>query len=64
MSHKYNLGQSVVFTPGAGDAIDIASKGKITRLLPKEGKSYQYYVQVTNGPQRRVQEDQLRSTGD
>lgn len=61
MSHKYGLGQSVVFSPGPSDMRDSATAGKITRLLPKEGADYHYYIEFgPEGRQRRVWEKQLR----
>jgi hypothetical protein len=61
MSHKFSLGQTVVFTPGYGEVLDTATKGTITRLLPKEGADYQYHVQVDpHGPERRARESQLQ----
>lgn len=61
MSHKYGLGQSVVFSPGPSDMRDSATAGTITRLLPKEGSDYHYYIEFgPEGRQRRVWEKQLR----
>ena len=65
MSHKYAVGQSVVFSPGNANLSDNATNGKVTRLLPKEGAGYQYHVQFgPNGQQRRVEETQLRSANE
>jgi hypothetical protein len=62
MSHKFSLGQAVVFTPGFGEVLSATTKGTVTRLLPKEEANYQYHVQVDpNGPVRRAREDQLRT---
>jgi hypothetical protein len=62
MSHKFSLGQPVVFTPAPGEMPDIVTTGTVTRLLPKEGGEYQYHIQVDpDGLQRRVRESQLRS---
>ena len=61
MSRKFSLGQSVVFMPGDFEVLKTATRGTITRLLPKEGADYQYHVQVeTDGPGRRARENQLR----
>ena len=46
MSHKFSLGQAVVFSPGAHEALNIAAMSKITRLMPREGAEYQYDIQV------------------
>jgi hypothetical protein len=60
MSHKFNLGQAVVFMPGYGEVLSAATRGTITRLLPKEGADYQYHIQVDpKGPARRARENQL-----
>jgi hypothetical protein len=60
MSHKFSLGQAVVFTPISGEVLSTATRGTITRLLPKEGADYQYHIQVDpNGPARRARENQL-----
>ena len=62
MSHKYVLGQEVVFSPGPGEIVRNNARGKVTRLLPKEDASYQYRIQIEDEDQeRRVQENQLRS---
>lgn len=62
MSHKYTLGQGVVFSPGPGEIVRDNARGKVTRLLPKEDASYQYRVQLdAEDQERRVQEGQLRS---
>jgi hypothetical protein len=65
VSHKFALGQTVVYSPGSASASDVAASGKVTRLLPKEGGGYQYHVQFgPNGQQRRVEEAQLRSANE
>jgi hypothetical protein len=62
MGHKFSIGQAVVFTPGAGEALQTAVRGKITRLLPMEGSQYQYHVQTEpDGLERRARESQLHS---
>ena len=61
MSHKYTIGQSVMFSPGPGEIVRNNAHGKVTRHLPKEDASYQYRVQLdVEDQERRVQEDQLR----
>jgi hypothetical protein len=37
MSHKFSVNQAVVFTPGAGEIISLATMATVTRLLPVEG---------------------------
>lgn len=62
MSHKFSVGQTVVFTPGQVEVLKTATAGKITRLLPVEGVEHQYHVQVEHGgPDRRARESQLRA---
>jgi hypothetical protein len=64
-SHKYAIGQAVVYSPGSSGIVDGATSGKVTRLLPKEGSGFQYHVQFgPNGQQRRVDEAQLRAAND
>ena len=46
MSHKFSIGQAVVFSPGAREILNIATRSKITRLMPKEGAEHQYDIQV------------------
>jgi len=63
VSHKYTLGQGVVFSPGPGEIARDNARGKVTRLLPKEDVSYQYRIQLeVEDQERRVQESQLRSS--
>ena len=59
MSHKFTVGQSVVFTPGIGEvaANKLPVRATVTRLLPRNGTDYQYHIQVvTDGLLRRAQE--------
>ena len=61
MSHKFSLGQAVVFSPGAREILNVATRSKITRLMPMEAAGYQYDIQVeSDGLQRRALEHQLR----
>jgi hypothetical protein len=65
MSHKFNLGQAVVFTPDSGEVLATATKATVLRLLPRDGADYQYHVQIEpNGPARRARENQLRAAED
>lgn len=62
MNHKFAVGQAVVFTPVAGEVLQTATQGTITRLLPLVGADYQYHVRVgDDGPERRALESQLRT---
>jgi hypothetical protein len=63
MSHKFAVGQAVVFTPDAGEVgiISHPTMATVTRLLPMQGTEYQYHIQIeADGFQRRVRESQLR----
>ena len=46
MSHKFTLGQAVVFSPGAREILNVATRSKIARQ--------------SDGLQRRALEHQLR----
>jgi hypothetical protein len=62
MSHKFSVNQAVVFTPGAGEVISLATRAIVIRLLPVEGTEYQYQIQVAaDGLLRRVRQNQLRA---
>jgi hypothetical protein len=64
MSHKFTVGQAVVFTPDAGEVISsLATTATVTRLLPMGGDGeYQYHVKVdADGLLRRARESQLRA---
>jgi hypothetical protein len=62
MSHKFSIGQTVVYTPDAGEILRSATRGTITRLLPKEVEDYQYLVRVDpDSLDRRVRESQIRA---
>ncbi|WP_428491019.1 hypothetical protein [Rhodopila sp.] len=59
--HKFSLGQRLVFKPGTEFMVRISARCSVTRLLPKEGAEYQYYVRTElDGQLRRVLESQLR----
>jgi len=61
VTHKFCLGQDVVFTPGSGFVTRVPTLGKVTRLLPKEGTQYQYHIQFgPDSQQRMARESQLR----
>jgi hypothetical protein len=65
MSHKFTVGQTVVFTPGVGEvaANKFPVRATVTRLLPRDGVDYQYHIQVgTDGLLRRARESQLQPT--
>jgi hypothetical protein len=61
MSHRFSVGEAIIYTPGAGEILRAATRGTITRLLPKEGGDYQYLVRVDpDGLDRRAMESQIR----
>jgi hypothetical protein len=61
VAHKFGLGQSLVFTPGAEFAVRDPARCTVTRLLPKEGADFQYHVRIDlDGQQRRAWENQLQ----
>jgi hypothetical protein len=61
MSHKFTLGQAVMFSPGAREVLCVTSVCEITRLMPMEGAEYQYDIRVeSDGRLRRALEHQLR----
>ena len=61
MSHKFAIGEVVIFTPDAGAVINLAAMATVTRLLPMERGEYQYQVKVgADGLLRRARENQLR----
>jgi hypothetical protein len=61
MSHKFRLDQTVLLSSGSNEALISVTRGKVTRLMPKEGADYHYYILTeSDGLERRVQEHQLR----
>jgi hypothetical protein len=61
MSHKFSIGQTVIFTPETSE-IHTPTRGKITRLLPIDGTDYQYHIQAeSDGLVRLVRESQIRA---
>jgi hypothetical protein len=58
-THKFAVGQTVRFSPGAQSA-KLGGSYKIVRLLPAEANDYQYRVKsVLDGHERVVKESQL-----
>ena len=58
--HRFSLGQTLVFTPGAEFMVRTPASCTVARLLPKEGAEFQYYVRTElDGQLRRVWESQL-----
>jgi hypothetical protein len=62
LSHKFQIGQDVIYTPGVDDVMEREANATITRLLPREGADYQYHFQLQpTGPERRALENQIRA---
>ena len=60
-THRFSLGQDLVFMPDSDFFIRSPKRCKVTRLLPKEGAQYQYHIQTeAEDHQRRAEESQLR----
>lgn len=58
--HKFSVGQTVHFTPGAYDRAAPRGTYKVVRLLPPEARNNQYRIKSTlDGHERVVQEGQL-----
>ncbi|WP_119678022.1 hypothetical protein [Indioceanicola profundi] len=58
--HKFQVGQSLVFTPGRFEHQKGSDLFEVTRLLPAEGTELQYRVKNTgSGQERVVRESQL-----
>jgi hypothetical protein len=61
LRHKFQIGEDVIYTPGADDITEKEANGRITRLLPRDGTDYQYHVRVEpTGLERRALENQIR----
>ncbi len=59
-NHKFAVGQTVRFSPGAQLAATLRGSYKIVRLLPAEANDHQYRVKsVLDGHERVVKESQL-----
>jgi hypothetical protein len=59
-THKFSVGQTLNFSPDAGE--DRKSKGryKVVRQLPETGNMLQYRIKnETDGQERVVREDQV-----
>ncbi len=63
-SHKFNVGQSVRFSPDRLQSSTSRGRFKIVRLLPETANVLQYRVKSqTDGHERVVREDQLALFG-
>ena len=59
-THKFAVGQTVRFSPGAQSSATLRGSYKIVRLLPAEANDYQYRVKsALDGHERVVKESQL-----
>jgi hypothetical protein len=60
VTHKFSIGQAVIFVPRPGE-FTATSEAVVKRLLPSIGSEFQYHVQiVADGIERRALESQLR----
>lgn len=60
MTHSFALGQSVQYFPGPGEIAAERGTYVVVRLLPKDGRDYQYHIKhATSGELRLVREPQL-----
>jgi hypothetical protein len=58
--HKFKIGQTLEFQPGARDQATSRGRYEIVRLLPPEGFDNQYRVKsALDGHERVVKESQL-----
>ena len=58
--HKYTVGQSVEFSPGARDGSAARGRYEVVRHLPSETRDLQYRVKSSvDGHERVVRESQL-----
>jgi len=59
-THRFKVGQALVFTPGRMEGRQTADLFEITRLLPPAGEDLQYRVRHSGtGQERVVRESQL-----
>jgi hypothetical protein len=59
-THKFKVGQNLVFSPSRYEYRQISGLFEVTRLLPPEGAELQYRVKDTgSGQERVVRESQL-----
>jgi hypothetical protein len=61
--HKFTVGQTVDFVPGARDGNVPRGRYKVQRLLPSDGREFQYRVKHSvDGHERVLAEGQLTAT--
>jgi len=59
-THKFKVGQNLVFSPSRYERQPTPGLFEVTRLLPLEGVEFQYRVRSSsNGQERVVRESQL-----
>ena len=59
-THKFSIGQAVLFSPDRHQQRATGNRFKIVRLLPEADNALQYRVKSqTDGHERVVREDQL-----
>lgn len=60
VSHKFKVGQTVLYSPSVFEAAARKGSYKVMRLLPAEGSDYAYLVKSgLDGHERVVRESQL-----
>lgn len=61
ISHKFKLGETLIYLPSAFEAATRKGNYRVVRLLPAEGSDHQYLVKSeADGHERVVRESQLR----
>ena len=61
-SHRFAVGQVVVFLPGPDELAAEGCRYEVTRVLPRDAGAWQYHVRgACGGHERRVREAQLRA---
>ncbi|MBB6250778.1 hypothetical protein [Nitrospirillum iridis] len=59
--HKFNVGQTLDFTPHRLGEMPADGRYEVVRLMPREGKEFLYRVRsVKTGQERMVYETQLK----
>lgn len=58
--HKYEVGQTVLFTPAMGGRTAAGGAYRVVRLLPPDGDDFQYRIKsITEVYERVAKESQL-----
>ena len=63
MTHKFQIGQMVAYSPGIFSLPAHEMPYEVTRLLPSDGAENQYRIKSVSEPHERIaRESQLRQT--